>query len=636
MKKSLVIILVLALVFGAGVGLSACQLESRTARASMPRFASCDDLVEAFREGQESYGVLEEDLAMPMSTADSVSESLAGKAQEYSTTNVQVAGVDEADIVKSDGEFIYTISGRSVFIVAAYPPGDAGIVSRIDCDEDSRVLELFAQEDRLVVIGSSYLFDSEPEPLQEMVVPPQTEITYVKVYDISSKENPELLRTIEYEGGYSTSRMVDDNVYVVLTTYPDYFLYEDEDIEGSDIIPKFRDTQGVQEPAAFRSSCGCLDVEYIDPEGFSTFLSVLAFSLRDMQESIDRRVIAGYAENVYASMENLYVASSDYGYYYHWPHSNGEEKTTVYKFRLDGPRTTYLTSAEVPGTILNQFSMDEYDGYFRIATTRGQVSREEAASANNVYILDSNLIITGRLEGLAPGERIYSARFMGDKAYLVTFKKVDPFFVLDMADPGDPKVLGALKIPGYSDYLHPYDENHIIGIGKNTVEADPSEGAFAWYQGMKIAIFDVTDLANPVEMHKVEIGDRGTDSYALYDHKAFLFDRERNLLVLPVMLAELTPEQKASPDTQAFDYGEYTFQGAYVYDISLDRGIELKGRITHMDGSAEPIGDYYYGSGGEVMRSLYIEDSLYTISDALIKINRLADLEEEASVRLDQ
>jgi uncharacterized secreted protein with C-terminal beta-propeller domain len=224
---------------------------------------------------------------------------------------------------------------------------------------------------------------------------------------------------------------------------------------------------------------------------------------------------------------------------------------------------------------------------------------------------------------------------MGNRAYLVTFKKVDPFFVLDLADPGNPRVLGALKIPGYSDYLHPYDENHVIGIGKNAVEADPGEGDFAWYQGMKIALFDVSDVANPREMYKVEVGDRGTDSYALNDHKAFLFDREKNLLVLPVLLAEMTPEQKATPDTQAFDYGQYTYQGAYVYDISLAGGIMLKGRVTHIDDPSELNRDYYYyESKDAVRRSLYIGDSLYTVSESEVRVNNLYTLAEQARVRL--
>ncbi len=174
-------------------------------------------------------------------------------------------------------------------------------------------------------------------------------------------------------------------------------------------------------------------------------------------------------------------------------------------------------------------------------------------------------------------------------------------------------------------------------MGKNTVEAEPGEGNFAWYQGMKIALFDVTDVSHPQEMYKVEIGDRGTDSYALHDHRAFLFDREKNLLVLPVLLAELTGEQKASGDAQANDYGTYVYQGAYVYDISLEEGFDLEGRVTHLDDpSGLERGYYYYGADDSIMRSLYIGDYLYTVSGAMVKVNRLEGLGEVAAVRLGE
>ena len=282
--------------------------------------------------------------------------------------------------------------------------------------------------------------------------------------------------------------------------------------------------------------------------------------------------------------------------------------------------------------------MDEAGGFFRIATTLGEVSREGSNATNNVYVLSPDMKMAGRLEGLARGEKIYSVRFMGARAYLVTFKKVDPLFVIDLSNPTEPRVLGELKTPGFSDYLHPYDETHVIGVGKNAVDAAPEEGGnFAWYQGLKLAIFDVSDVANPRQMHEVDIGDRGTDSLALNDHKAFLFDREKNLLVLPVLLAELTAEQKASPDHKANDYGSYTYQGAYVYNVSLEGGFTLKGRVTHVDNPGELGRDYgysYYGADDSVMRSLYIGSNLYTVSGAKIKVNRLSDLGEVATVKL--
>jgi uncharacterized secreted protein with C-terminal beta-propeller domain len=572
-----------------------------------------------------------------MMSAIPTASSTAGEAgaPEHSTTNVQVEGVDEADIVKNDGNYVYAIAGNKVFIAAAYPARTARVVSRINFDEGESLNEMFVKGDTLVVIGA---IGYSPEPLKEDVSYPRVNATFMEVYDISNREKPSLVRTVEYEGTYSTARMIEGNVHVVLATYP-YYLNDQKDIEPADIIPGFRDARTGARTTGFAPACGFEDVEVVDPESFTAFLSIVSFSLDGGDAGLKRKVIAGYSDTVYASAENLYVASADYRYYGGWAplESNEQAKTTVHKFAFDGPSTKYLTSSEVPGTILNQFSMDESGGYFRIATTSGHVSREGSESTNNVYILDPKMKMAGRLEGLASGERIYSVRFMGARAYLVTFKKVDPLFVLDLADPRNPRVLGELKIPGYSDYLHPYDETHIIGVGKNTVEAGPEEGGnFAWYQGMKIAIFDVTDVANPREMHKVEIGDRGTDSYALNDHKAFLFDREKNLLVVPVLLAELTPEQKASPDRQANDYGNYAFQGAYVYDVSLAGGFYLKGRVTHADAPVgQDTGYGYYGSPDAVRRALYIGDNLYTVSEARIKINSLGTLSDVATVELN-
>jgi uncharacterized secreted protein with C-terminal beta-propeller domain len=220
---------------------------------------------------------------------------------------------------------------------------------------------------------------------------------------------------------------------------------------------------------------------------------------------------------------------------------------------------------------------------------------------------------------------------MGERCYLVTFVKIDPLFVIDLRDPYNPKVLGELKVTGYSDYLHPYDENHIIGIGKEAVEA--VEGDFAWYQGVKIALFDVGDMENPKEIAKYEIGDRGTDSEALRDHKAFLLDQSRDLLVLPILLAEIDQSKYSYLDPSA--YGEYTWQGAYVFDISLEGGLQLKGRISHYENDNALWQEGYYFWGPEsVQRSLYIGDVLYTISQAKIKMNSLENLDYLNEVEL--
>jgi uncharacterized secreted protein with C-terminal beta-propeller domain len=214
---------------------------------------------------------------------------------------------------------------------------------------------------------------------------------------------------------------------------------------------------------------------------------------------------------------------------------------------------------------------------------------------------------------------------MGEKGYLVTFEVIDPLFVIDLKDPRNPTVLGELKITGYSDYLHPYDENHLIGIGKEAVEAE--QGDFAWFQGVKISLFDVSDVANPREIAKFEIGHRGTDSPVLRDHKALLFDRARNLMVMPVLVAEID-ERQYPGQVAPWAYGRPVWQGAYVFHISVDRGLQLEGRITHIKDLAglEQTG-YHPSDPSSVQRALYIDDVLYTISGAMIRMNDLQTLE---------
>lgn len=305
---------------------------------------------------------------------------------------------------------------------------------------------------------------------------------------------------------------------------------------------------------------------------------------------------------------------------------------------MNNGKLDYTGKGSVPGSILNQFSMDEDNGYFRIATTKGNLWDEgENISKNNMYVLDSDLNICGSLEDVAPGERIYSVRFMGDRAYMVTFKKVDPLFVIDLKDPKAPTILGALKIPGYSDYLHPYDENHIIGFGKDTIELSnegtwKGEGTTAYYQGMKIALFDVSDVNNPKEKFKEIIGDRGTDSELLNNHKALLFSREKELMAFPVTVMQIESGGNVKGNNTPA-YGSFSFQGAYVYNVDLEEGFKLRARISHIDEEEyKKAGDRWYRSNMNVERIIYIGEDLYTISKGMIKANSMADMKEKGSI----
>ncbi len=514
---------------------------------------------------------------------------------DYSTTNIQVEGVDEADVVKTDGEYIYVVSNKSVVIAKAYPAEEAEVISKIDLDGTIR--GVFINEDRLIV------FEDEGYRVYEKSTY-ETPRTFIRVYDISDRTNPNQARNVSLDGYYFNSRMIGDYVYVVINQ-PAYC--KDDEVA----LPKIYSNEGVKEISA-------TDVYYSDVSDYSyAFTTIIAVNVQnDDQEPTLKEFLLGTMSNLYVSLNNIYITFPKNG------------NTFISRIRIDENEIDIGASGEVPGYVLNQFSMDEHESYFRIATTTRHVwgTWGEASSKNNVYVLDMNLDIVGRLEDLAPGETIYSARFMDSRCYLVTFKKVDPLFVIDLEDPRNPRVLGQLKITGYSDYLHPYDESHIIGIGKETEAAD--EGDFAWYQGVKISLFDVSDVEDPKEIDKYEIGDRGTDSPILTDHKALLFDKSKNLLVIPVLVAEID-EEKYSGEIPPFTYGDYVWQGAYVFDISLDEGLELKGGITHLEDDTDLMkSGYYFSSAYSVKRSLYIDNVLYTISDKKVKMNSLEDLEE--------
>jgi len=599
------------------------------------RFKSYDELVAKFQEtGQPRYGLVETVMSgvtspltatMPMAVSESAGKAAApSDGVSYSRTNVQVEGVDEADIVKTDGKFIYNFSANKLVIVDAFPIEGSAIASMTDLN-NVMPLEMFVLNDRLLLFGNkAYYYGDYGEPGFKAERMPYygSSGTMIQLYDVSNKAEPVLLKELEFDGSYLTSRLIGSNAYFVVNSWPR--LYEDE----NNIIPLMVE-DGVEKKIAEATEIG-----FISPMPVQSFITIASINLDSME--LQKEVIAGNADNVFASLDNVYLASTAW-----LPREatiageiesifvGGIEKTVVNKFNLAEGSIGFSGQGQVPGHILNQFSMDEFEENFRIATTAGQLSRGGSQTSNNVYVLSSDLKVIGRLEDLAPGESIYSARFMGEKAYLVTFKKVDPLFVIDLSDPTNPKVLGKLKIPGFSDYLHPIDENHLIGVGKEAIEA--KGGDFAWYQGMKLAVFDVSNVEQPIELHKLVIGDRGTDSYALYDHKAFLYDKEKELLVLPIMLAEIPEEQKKITVEEGMGwpaYGEPVFQGAFVYRLTLENGFEERGRITHVSEEDELKRGYSYGDDYSVKRALFIDDVLYTLSERMLKANSLTDLQE--------
>jgi len=631
-----------------------------------------DFLTSSFQQSSRynwNFGApMDKSFEISMVTEGSAMDGSGGEVVDYSQTNVQVAGVDEPDIVKTDGTYLYIVSGNKVIIVKAYPAKDAVIEGEITFDEYVTVHNIFISGSRLVVFATTYDHPVYKALIEDDVVSSSwysSPDTYVKIFDIEDMKNPELKRDIVVGGSFSGARMIGDYVYVITTQYSYNY-----DLPEEDIIPRILIDGEVHEIAIS-------DIYYVDiPEKSSTFTNILSVHVHDDEQEVNEKVfLLGNSQTLYVSKENIYVTYSTQYYDYdllediidevllpvlpesikseletiktltledyqkktvsewilqNYAENMGEEqkqniakeivrrteRTIIHRISISDGEVTYEAQGNVPGFVNNQFSISEYDRHLRVSTTtQGWMIRSYLSnvdSQNNVYVLNMDLEIVGSVEDLATGEQIYATRFIGDKCYLVTFKQIDPFFVIDLGDPGNPEVLGELKIPGFSTYLHPYDETHIIGIGRDGGK-------------VKISLFDVSDLSNPVELSKYEVENTEnswgwTQSSALYEHKAFLFDKEKNLLVLPI--------------------GDYSKQSAYVFDISVENSIELKGTVTHdleMQSEETDSDDTYYYNydyGNSIKRTLYIDDVLYTISDNMVKMNDLNSLDEINSVDL--
>lgn len=551
-----------------------------------------------------------------ITNANSKNETATNEvANDYSKTNTQVQGVDEADIVKTDGTYIYYLTNEKLTIINTENASQMKEMSTIKFDETFTPEELFLNNDKIIVIGTRYEYDKTERKIgidEDYLYPNYMDKTYTsaKLYNVKDKINPTLERTVEVEGDYLTARMIGSNVYIASNKYMYYAYicntYKTTELNEDDFKPHYLDTATSNETKSINFDC----IYYIPEFEDTNYLNIVAFNITNNQEANVESYL-GAGEEIYASKENLYVTKTKYDY----ERKNKTSITTeIYKFNLNNANCTFAKAGDVPGSVLNQFSMDECNGYFRIATT-DSTSWNSESNTNNLYVLNENLETIGKIEGLAKGERIYSVRFMGNRAYMVTFVETDPLFVIDLSNPTTPTVLGELKIPGYSKYLHPYDETHLIGIGEDTEVVNYGYGDRVVTNGMKMAMFDVTDPNNPKELYNVKIGEKGTYSELLYNHKALLFSKEKNIIAFPVSITE--------------DDYKVTFQGAIVYGVSLEKGFELKTKISN---SATDYDRYY--SRNRVERIIYIKDTLFTLSNGLIKAVDLNTFETKGSIEL--
>ncbi|MDP3837279.1 MAG: beta-propeller domain-containing protein [bacterium] len=611
-----------------------------------------------------------------------------GGTDDYSRTNIQVAGVDEADIIKTDGEYIYALVYNDIYIIKAQPVEQARAVSKLSFN--SRPSEFFLDSGRLVVIGND---DQMMQTAVYKTFRRQSAYTFVKVFDLRDSESPKQIRDLSMEGSYQDSRVIDKRLYLIINNFNSY-------ISNEVVTPRLVDNGKILSTDCEKNDrCFAPDVYYFDiPYDSYNFTSINTLDLSDAEASVKSQTyLLSGSQNLYASAKNIYLSYAQYldqndllltvmrerltdklsaddrsrlskideadsavlsvrekkqkqlqlfqtflstrsteeslvieldlenalKQKYEAEAAN-LERTLIYKFSLGDEQPVYRANGFVPGTALNQFSFDEAEnGDFRIATTRsGGLGLEgNTESYSNLYVLDSNLKQIGSVERLAPGERIYSVRFMGKRAYLVTFKQIDPLFVLDLSDRLSPKLLGELKVPGFSSYLHPYNENTLIGVGKDTTldaYGNVKTG------GIKLSLFDVSDPKNPRELDSYVSGGSGSDSLAISDHKAFLFSREKNLLALPASLTSV-----------ASNFRTY-FSGALVFSIE-NMKFNLKGQVDHSDGGKYQRADYWCGYNcydASVRRAVYINDAIYTFSNKYIKVNALSTLDPLQTIKL--
>ena len=563
------------------------------------------------------------------SVGSTESSSSSSNTKDYSTTNIQVENVDEADIVKTDGDYIYSISEDNVIITDAKDPKQPKVVATIQSEDDDIPEDIILYKDKLVVISTKgnqtqrYYYNNRMN-------------TVVKIYNITSREKPVLTKSYEMYEPYYTSRCIDNVLYVIssgnLRKEDDEIVvgYNEDNMEKEMSIDKIKYLKDVKTTKQTLISTVDLNNETADIKLDSylmnisnAYVSENAIYLLNQKYNNDSKIpiklLFGF-KGVFG-LEDYYEMDSESGYY-----------TEIYKFDIK-ENVEYKAKTKVKGKTINQYSLDEKDNHLRIALYDNDGSR--------VAIFDEDLKQIGISDNVAKGEKMYSSRFIGDKVYFVTYKTIDPLFVMDLSNETKPKVLGKLKIPGYSTYLHPYDENHIIGIGMETKEIinRNSNGKVisttAKVVGMKMALFDVSNVNSPVQISSVVIGDSRTTSAILTNPKALLFSKEKSLIAIPVNNYSQDFEVTSSNNYETMinnytKYGKpYNAEGYFVYNINVQDGFKLKGVITH-----EKTNATYYYSNSKLLRGLYIDNNLYTVSETMIKVNELDSLKAVGELKL--
>lgn len=570
----------------------------------------------------------------------------ASTATSASRTNNQVAGVDEADIVKTDGRYVYMVANGALRIVEAMNPRLVS-VTRLP----GVVREMLVEGDRAVVFTADRQGTERCTYGYDCTVGGDGTTTRIDVFDITNRSAPQAIRKVEFTGSLMAARRIGTTIHTVVAD-------GDDAVGNYEVWPKDLPECGTNEPvvrakfAALRRDnekrikaatslpsivecgvttplcAGLLDNKF---DQVHTFTSLVSFDMRDARAPISSATVRSRPGTVFASTDALYMSTQrrkkGSGRWYSF-YPSVDEVSELHKFRIGTKPTDtrYVGSGVVPGHVLNQFAMDEWNGHLRVATTRGKVPDPNVESAVSVFSegAGGNLVRVGAVEHLARGEDVRAVRFDDDRGYLVTFKKTDPLFVLDLHDAARPTVLGELKIPGFSTYLHRLDPTHLLSIGFDAND----HGDFAYFDGVLLQLFDVTKPTEPKLLHREKLGTRGSSSAALTNHLAFNYFAEKGLLAIPMTMCE--------GGSDGVNGTERSFAGLMVYRVDVKRGFERLGGVAH--GKKGSNCDTWWSKAtSAVKRSVFLDDLVYSMALDRVKVQRMGAFGQDlADISLTQ
>jgi len=567
----------------------------------------------------------------------------------FSGTNLQEVDVDEPDTVKTDGEVIVAVAGAELHVIE--PGGDGPrLLGTVPLPRDGSS-ELLLAGDRATVLTRTYgamtegpADDGEGRSMPSPIDGGGAPLTVLTTVELSDPTAPDIVETRTFEGDYVSARMTGTLARLVLRSSPSLGSPEPGVIERGELETWMEDAVAEAPLEAWLPSDDDGQVVACDavarpeePAGVGT-TTVVTIDVASSLEPLDATAVVANAETVYASGERLYVATTNWGSAccgqgIPMPIDGGDGSTSsgvvssvgppelepvttdLHAFDITGPTTPYLGSGRVEGRLLNSFSLSEHEGVLRVATTLDSADGSSPSESAVVTLaeVDGALVERGRLAGLGTTEQIYAVRYQGDIGYVVTFRQTDPLYTINLSDPASPTLLGELKIPGFSAYLHPAEEGRIIGVGQDASEEGRVEGS-------QVSTFDVTDLAAPAEEDRISFP--GAHSAVEYEHRAFLWWAKDRVAVVPM---EIYPFEGVAEGSQRSEVQPFT--GAVAVDVAEDGSLTERGRVSHQG----HVGPEQYAS---INRSLVIGDTLYTLSEAGVLASDITTLADEGWLAL--